>query len=97
MTGLASNLSANSSTCFRASNSSRASSSNETTLPILNWVMPSIPSLLAADKEDWPKILKDFMAKEYRKALAMGQDKDFTNATGMGEFWEHGCLILDYL
>ena len=54
-------------------------------------------SAVAADKEDWNKILKEFMAKEYRKALAMGQDKDFTNAAEMGEFYEHGVEILKYI
>ena len=54
-------------------------------------------SAVAADKEDWYKILKDFMAKEYRKALAMGQDKDFTNAFEMGEFYQHGVDILDFV
>ena len=54
-------------------------------------------SAAAADREDWNKILKDFMAKEYRKALAMGQEKDFTNAQEMGEFYEQGCLILEFI
>ena len=54
-------------------------------------------SAAAADKEDWSKILKEFMAKEYRKALAMGQDKDFTNSFEMGEFYQHGVEILDFI
>ena len=54
-------------------------------------------SAVAADKEDWPKILKEFMAKEYRKAMAMGQEPDFTNAADMGEFYEDGLAILDFI
>ena len=54
-------------------------------------------SVVAADKEDWYKILKDFMAKEYRKAMAMGQDPAFTNAFEMGEFYQHGVEILDFV
>jgi len=54
-------------------------------------------SAVAANKEDWHEILKKMMAKEYRKACAMGQDPKFTNAAEMGEFYEHGILILDYV
>ena len=54
-------------------------------------------SAVAANKEDWHEILKKMMAKEYRKACAMGQDPKFTNAEEMGEFYEHGILILDYV
>ena len=54
-------------------------------------------SAVAAGKEDWNKILKDFMAKGYRKAMAMGQDPNFTNAAEMGEFYEHGVIILNYI
>lgn len=54
-------------------------------------------SAVAANKEDWHDILKKMMAKEYRKACAMGQDPKFTNAQEMGEFYEHGILILDYV
>ena len=54
-------------------------------------------SVVVAEKEDWNKILKDFMAKGYRKAMAMGQDPNFTNAVEMGEFYEHGVLILDFV
>ena len=54
-------------------------------------------SAVAANKEDWHEILRKMMAKEYRKACAMGQDPKFTNAEEMGEFYEHGILILDYV
>ena len=54
-------------------------------------------SAAAADREDWYKILKDFMSKEYRKAMAMGQDPNFTNAFEMGEFYQHGVEILDFI
>ena len=54
-------------------------------------------SAVAADREDWHEILRKMMAKEYRKACAMGEDPKFTNAAEMGEFWEHGCQILDYV
>jgi len=54
-------------------------------------------SAAAADKEDWNGILKKCMAKEYRKAVAMGQDPNFTTAETMGEFYEHGVIILDFI
>jgi len=54
-------------------------------------------SAASADKEDWNEILKNFMSKGYRKAMAMGQDPNFTNAAEMGEFYEHGVEILDFI
>ena len=54
-------------------------------------------SAVAADKEDWNEILRKYMVKEYKKACAMGQDPKFTNAEEMGEFFDHGCLILDFI
>jgi len=53
-------------------------------------------SAAAAEKEDWGMHLKNFMAKEYRKAMAMGQEPDFTNAKEMGEFYEDGLAIIDF-
>ncbi len=50
----------------------------------------------AAEKEDWGIHLKNFMAKEYRKAMAMGQESDFTNPAEMGEFYEDGLAIIDF-
>lgn len=53
-------------------------------------------SAAAAEKEDWGMHLKNFMAKEYRKAMAMGQEPNFTNSTEMGEFYEDGLAIIDF-
>ena len=36
------------------------------------------------------------MAKEYRKAMAMGQDPSFTNKADMREFFHDGIAILEY-
>ena len=54
-------------------------------------------SAVAADKEDWNEFLKTCMANEYRKAIAMGQDPNFTTPEVMAEFYEHGVIILDYV
>lgn len=53
-------------------------------------------SEVKAKEEDWNLILQQFMQKEFRKAMAMGQDKRFTNAQEMAEFWQDGCDIIDF-
>ena len=43
-------------------------------------------SAKAADELDLPKLLKDFMAKEYRKNMAITGGKQFTTQSDMVEF-----------
>ena len=53
-------------------------------------------SVKEADALKLGEILKGAMAKEYRKAMAMGQDPSFTNKTDMREFFFDGVAILEY-
>lgn len=53
-------------------------------------------SIAAAEKEDWGMHLQNFMAKEYRKAMAMGQEPAFTNAKEMQEFYDDGIAIIEF-
>tara|TARA_R110001592_G_scaffold147015_1_gene371415 strand:- start:2658 stop:3599 length:942 start_codon:yes stop_codon:yes gene_type:complete len=53
-------------------------------------------SVKEADELRLGEILKGAMAKEYRKAMAMGQDSGFTNKTDMREFFHDGVAILEY-
>jgi len=53
-------------------------------------------SIAAADAEDWGTHLQNFMAKEYKKAMAMGQEPTFTNAEQMTEFYEDGIAIIEF-
>ena len=53
-------------------------------------------SVKEADSLKLGEILKGAMAKEYRKAMAMGQESGFTNKTEMREFFYDGVAILEY-
>ena len=53
-------------------------------------------SIKEADELPLGDILKGAMAKEYRKAMAMGQEPGFTNKTEMREFFYDGIAILEY-
>ena len=53
-------------------------------------------SVKEADSLKLGEILKGAMAKEYRKAMAMGQESGFTNKTEMREFFFDGVAILEY-
>ena len=53
-------------------------------------------SIKEADELKLGEILRGSMAKEYRKAMAMGQDPGFTNKTDMREFFHDGVAILEY-
>tara|TARA_R110002050_G_scaffold167123_1_gene297667 strand:- start:607 stop:1467 length:861 start_codon:yes stop_codon:yes gene_type:complete len=53
-------------------------------------------SIKEADALPLGDILRGAMAKEYRKAMAMGQDPGFTNKTEMREFFYDGVEILEY-
>jgi len=53
-------------------------------------------SIKEADELQLGDILSGAMAKEYRKAMAMGQDPGFTNKTEMREFFHDGIAILDF-
>ena len=53
-------------------------------------------SVKEADSLKLGEILKGAMAKEYRKAMAMGQESGFTNKTEMREFLLDGVAILEY-
>ena len=53
-------------------------------------------SIKEADELKLGDILKGAMAKEYRKAMAMGQEPGFTNKTEMREFFYDGIAILEY-
>ena len=53
-------------------------------------------SIKEADELKLGDILKGAMAKEYRKAMAMGQEPDFTNKSEMREFFYDGIAILEF-
>ena len=53
-------------------------------------------SIKEAEKLKLGEILRGAMAKEYRKAMAMGQQPGFTNKTEMREFFYDGIAILEY-
>ena len=53
-------------------------------------------SIKAADEMDWGKHLEGFMAKEYRKAMAINGGKQFTTKSEMVEFYNDGLDIIDY-
>ena len=53
-------------------------------------------SIKEADELKLGDILKGAMAKEYRKAMAMGQEPDFTNKSEMREFFYDGVAILEF-
>ena len=53
-------------------------------------------SAKAADELDLPKLLKDFIAKEYRKNMAITGGKQFTTQSDMVEFLYDGIDILEY-
>ncbi len=53
-------------------------------------------SIKEADELPLGDILKGAMAKEYKKAMAMGQEPGFTNKTEMREFFYDGIAILEY-